>query len=66
MSSKRRLRRISCGRKNKHKTVEGAMVEIRYIRKTSPNTSRLNVYSCRFCGKYHVGHGKLFTGPRPY
>lgn len=64
MSSKRRLRRKSCEGKNRHKTVDGAMVEIRYIRKIAPGTPRLDVYRCGFCGAYHVGHAKA-TGPRP-
>lgn len=64
MSSKRRLRRNQCGRKNRHKTVENAMFEVRYIRKINPGTPRLNVYRCQFCGFYHVGHTKS-SGPRP-
>lgn len=65
MSSKRRQRRVTCGRKNAHKTPEGAMVEIRYIRRVNPGTPRLNVYRCKFCNHYHVGHAKA-TGPRPH
>lgn len=70
MSSKRRLRRRSCGSKVRHKTAEFALLALRHTRGRD-----LNVYHCKFCGGYHVGHmpawirakirGRLESRPAP-
>jgi hypothetical protein len=48
MASKRRLRRKQCTGKKKHETFQEARMFLR-----GPG---MNVYKCRFCGKFHVGH----------
>jgi hypothetical protein len=52
MSSKRRLRRKGCAGKTRHETREAARAHLLELRR--PWT--LNVYPCRYCGGFHVGH----------
>lgn len=56
MASKRRLRRKQCAGKNRHKTHEAALIEIRMIRKRYGHQGQVNPYRCPFCGAFHIGH----------
>lgn len=51
MASKRRIRRKACEGKARHLTAEHAMIALRKTRQPD-----MNVYRCRFCGGYHIGH----------
>ena len=55
MSSKRRLRRRSCGIKVRHKTAQKAYVQIISLRRSGKCSGSLAVYHCKFCGGWHVG-----------
>ncbi len=57
MSSKRAIRRRSCGRKVRHATSQAASQAIKGLVARKGYQGRLNVYLCRFCGAYHIGHG---------
>jgi hypothetical protein len=50
MSSKRRLRKIACEGKVRHRTMLAARVA---AEKTS---GKVNAYKCQFGSHYHVGH----------
>jgi len=52
MSSKRRIRRKACVGKIRSTTAEAAREQML----ATHRPGRLNVYPCRFCGGYHVGH----------
>ena len=51
MASKRKVRRKSCEGKIRYDSIPSAMAG---MKKTS--SCGLNVYKCKFCGKFHVGH----------
>ena len=55
MSSRRRLRRISCTEKQSYETADLAAQACRSVLRNTGE--RLHVYKCRrFCHRYHVGH----------
>ena len=71
MSSKRRLRRKACRYKARHGTEAEAQTELERIKRErrrhegerrrqtgigSMGGRWLQVYKCRFCGGWHVGH----------
>ncbi|ECQ4329842.1 hypothetical protein FY725_21905 [Salmonella enterica] len=56
MTSKHRLRRKQCGCKKRHKTADGAQIELWIIRKRYGHQGQMGVYRCPFCNNYHVGH----------
>lgn len=59
MSSKRRIRRKQCESKKRYSTreeAERAIAQIFYHSHGYPG--KLNVYHCKFCGGWHVGHMK--------
>lgn len=58
MASKRRLRRRSCSRKVRHATSASAQAAITALHARKGYQGRLDVYICRFCGAFHIGHGK--------
>lgn len=58
MASKRRLRRRSCERKVKHPSAAAASATIKSLHARKGYQGRLDVYRCRFCSSYHIGHGK--------
>jgi hypothetical protein len=53
MASKRRLRRKSCARKLRYKTIETAKTAARIM--GARVKKRLWPYRCHFCQAYHVG-----------
>jgi DNA-directed RNA polymerase subunit RPC12/RpoP len=55
MSSKRRLRRNTCGHKIGH-TEEAARAAIRALRRTGAVLAALTPYRCPYCGAFHIGH----------
>jgi len=54
MASKRRVRRKQCQHKKRHPDQQSA----RYHRflLNQKDGEQMNVYKCRFCGGWHVGH----------
>lgn len=55
MSSKRRQRRKACTGKKRHKNREEAEYH-RWLLYQQGSTGSLNVYHCKFCNGWHVGH----------
>ncbi|EAA8653945.1 hypothetical protein IOZ78_000817 [Salmonella enterica] len=45
-----------CGCKKRHKTADGAQIELWIIRKRYGHQGQMGVYRCPFCNNYHVGH----------
>lgn len=56
MASKRRLRRKACDGKTKHISSRDAMDAIHSLKRSGKYNTRMNVYKCKFCKKYHIGH----------
>jgi hypothetical protein len=58
MASKRRIRKNSCKGKIQYKTEKEAQISRNFIFHKNPeiHTSYLNVYKCKFCGFFHIGH----------
>ncbi len=57
MSSKRRQRRKSCDGKQRydnHIDANKAMWSL--MQSTRFNGGKMQVYKCKFCGHYHIGH----------
>lgn len=57
MSSKRGLRRKSCEGKVQYFTITAAHQSIKYYVKKGDGI--MEPYKCRFCGWWHIGHGKI-------
>lgn len=55
MTSRRKQRRRSCEGKRRHADKQAAMFHLVLLRQ-SGSPGRLNVYLCRFCKGWHVGH----------
>lgn len=56
MASKRRIRRKSCGRKQRYENPREAIRAIgSLVRRRGPQ-GHLQVYRCRFCNAFHFGH----------
>lgn len=45
-----------CDTKRAHATRGAAMQDLKALVRRGANGDLLNVYSCRHCGSYHVGH----------
>lgn len=58
MSSKRRLRRRQCEGKRRFPDVESATLRRRYLQRKNDDGRPMNIYLCKFCGGYHVGHAQ--------
>lgn len=56
MSSKRRLRRKSCSGKRAYDSSAEGMTAMMNLKRNTGDTSWFNVYRCRFCKRYHIGH----------
>lgn len=54
MSSKRRIRRLSCKGKVRHLSAQAGHAALRSLRRRDDDA--MSVYACRFCGGWHVGH----------
>lgn len=61
MASKRRLRRNACTGKHRHATPAEGQAHIAHLHRRFGYSGRMDVYRCRWCNSYHVGHAK---GPR--
>ena len=61
MASLRAIRRKKCDRKRRHESKEAALTDIMSMRRhgvaSETTTHKLQVYRCKFCHGYHVGHG---------
>lgn len=55
MASKRRVRRKSCTGKIGHETAGVAVAAMKSVQRRRWY-GPMNVYRCRFCSKYHIGH----------
>lgn len=55
MSSKRRIRRKACDRKQRHATKEEAHQHIYHLHQVQGG-EWLRPYHCKFCGGWHCGH----------
>lgn len=58
MSSQRAIRTRSCTSKKRHGTFEAADYAMRRLLRMKAGDGRLEVYRCRFCGGFHVGHAR--------
>jgi len=61
VASKRAVRRRQCQRKFRYRTQASADVDRRRLIRQAIRAGRnprLNVYRCRWCGGWHVGHWK--------
>ena len=58
MASKRRIRRKSCTGKQRHATPAKGHAHIARLHRSKGWQGRMDVYRCRFCNGYHVGHSK--------
>lgn len=57
MSSKRAIRRKSCGRKMRHPDMGKAQAHRAWLIRTGRIEARaVDAYHCNFCGGYHAGH----------
>jgi hypothetical protein len=58
MASKRAQRRRACKGKVRHEDQATAQRELGRLARSkgSMNIAHLNVYHCRWCGAWHVGH----------
>lgn len=54
MSSKRRIRRKSCEGKKRYDNEAEARKQCNWF--WYERDARLNVYKCKFCGGFHIGH----------
>lgn len=52
-----------CWRKERHASQGAALAHMRSLLKTGreKDASRINVYRCKFCGTWHVGHSMYQT-----
>lgn len=58
-----RTRARTCGRKQRHATKAEAREQLEALVRKGANRNQHNVYKCRFCGCWHVGH-KIGSGGR--
>ena len=61
MASKRAIRRRACTGKVRHPDAAGARVALGKLFKRAGYTGHMNVYRCRFCNGYHIGHAPRIT-----
>lgn len=61
MSSKRRIRRNSCTGKTQYQTDVEGKTAIYFLKQRTKDTSLMNVYKCKFCKHYHIGHAVRTT-----
>jgi hypothetical protein len=53
----------ACRRKMRHETKDEARTHLERLIRNGASRSRLEIYKCKFCDHYHVGH-KLGSGSR--
>lgn len=56
MSSKRAIRRRSCTRKVRHADHVAAGAAIHELNCRRGYQGRMDIYRCKFCNGYHIGH----------
>ena len=47
-----------CERKNKYKNIKSAENVMKRKRKKGMIVTAYNIYKCKYCSKYHIGHKK--------
>lgn len=58
MASLRRIRRNSCTGKRRYLTAQEGQEAIFWLNRRRGYQGRMDVYRCRFCNGYHIGHSK--------
>ena len=58
MSSKRALRRKACDGKVRHADAAAAMLARAGLNRNKGYQGTMNIYRCRFCRGYHIGHAR--------
>ncbi len=48
-----------CESKQKYNNAKGAESRMKLKRKRGIIVSPYNIYLCKYCGKYHIGHKKI-------
>ena len=61
MASKRAIRRKACTGKMRHPDADGARIALGKLFRRVGYTGHMNVYRCRFCNGYHIGHAPRTT-----
>jgi rubrerythrin len=56
MSSKRAIRRKACKGKARHADRHTAAAALFALNRNKGYQGPMNVYSCKFCGGWHIGH----------
>ena len=56
MSSLRHIRRKSCTGKIRHVSADAARSALGSLFRRRGYQGRMNVYRCRFCNGFHIGH----------
>jgi hypothetical protein len=56
MSSKRAVRRKACKGKVRHTDRQAAAAALFALNQKKGYQGPMNVYGCKFCGGYHIGH----------
>lgn len=60
-----KLQSAACDNKIGHDSRDDAQIHINSLYNSGKARYRLNVYKCRYCGKFHVGRdSKSFVGQR--
>ena len=62
MASKRHKRRRGCEGKQRHTDRATALQHLRHLARAG-HAWMLNIYHCRFCKGWHVGHAPYFGPP---
>ena len=47
-----------CERKTKYKSIKSAENQTKMKRKKGMIVRPYNIYKCKYCGKFHIGHKK--------
>jgi hypothetical protein len=63
VASKRHKRRRGCEGKVRHTERADALQHLRQLRRID-HAWHLNIYRCRFCKGWHVGHAPYFGPPK--
>lgn len=56
VSSKRRIRRKACKSKIRHADGPAGRAALSALNRNKGYEGPMNVYACRFCGGWHIGH----------
>ena len=64
MASKRRIRRKSCEGKKRYMDTGEARKSLYFQKRNGSLKGLINIYHCKFCGKFHLGHAPQFIARR--